>query len=249
MKTKPTTLVILVLFVLLHLLGISIQAQTWTVPIYGCIQGRSSTAVINNPAILVRTGEPALDADIQDDITELNNLFKVNVPVYFPNDRLESAFFTAYKFPELIIKDDGDPRQAFTGSVFISISFLKREWRENRGNLMSVPGILGHEYAHAMQFNKKFPYGGKWKELHADFLAGWFVAHRTRFRLTDPEVSFRSFYKKGDIGFFARDPHGTSEERVLAMSAGYNFNFWANNGSAEHAYMEGLRYIQHLGAR
>jgi hypothetical protein len=111
-----------------------------------------------------------------------------------------------------------------------------------------MPAIVAHEYAHIAQFKYKFPWTeGKWPELHADFLAGWFIAHRERFPLpNDAYQAAASLYYKGDYDFNDRDHHGTPEERLKAFRAGYEFNLRSNVPSGALAYQAGINYIRSL---
>jgi hypothetical protein len=63
--------------------------------------------------------------------------------------------------------------------------------------------------------------------LQADFLAGWYLGNRSRsngYQLTeqDLESALRSFYESGDYEFTNAQHHGTPEQRVAAVSAGYS---------------------------
>ena len=158
--------------------GILLRQRIYT---YGCLSVASPSTEANGRRVFVRTGWDALDLSLLHDITELNRQFGVFVPVYFEatdDPRDKNAYFTNQKFPELLRADGGDLNMAITGSVFITSSLLKDEF--NSGGY-SVPAILGHEFAHAMQYQNNFPFSGKWQELHADYLAGWFTGHRQRF--------------------------------------------------------------------
>lgn len=236
-----------------QILSFNVQAQTWTVPIYGCLQGRnSSQAVINKKDVLVKTNTSLSNDDLVFIITELERLFSVTVPVYFPNDNLNNAFFTPYKFIELVKEDGGDIEESLTGTIFISEGLLRKESKENYGSFESVPAVMAHEYAHAKQYKNNFPYKATlWRELHADFMAGWFTAHLCRCGiLHDPRPSFTSFYNKGtDQGFFDLGHHGTKDQRVAAMYAGYMSNFQLNDASGTNAYNAGLQYVKNLGAK
>jgi len=244
MKLKSLVLTTAMTISVLTMLAVESHAQTWRVRLYGCIQAGSTDAEINLRDFLVSTRNPDLDADIYDDVVQLDRMFGVRVSVYFPNDGLIRAHFTPENNRELILRDDGDPDASMTGTILISLGLLEREFNEN-GNLMSVPAILAHEYAHAMQYANRFPLGeGVRKELHADFMAGWYIAHRCRCRLQDPEVAFRSIFRKGDnLGFYDPKHHGTSQQRLQAMLAGYRYNFQTNEPSAWDAYNYALRWV------
>jgi hypothetical protein len=227
------------------LLTVSAQGQTWRPHLYGCLEREKDYAEVNLRDYLVNTGNPSLDAAVSDDITQLDRLFGVRVSVYFPNDGLTDARFTPETNRELILRDDGNPDVPRTGTVLISRGFLEKEFRETNCTMMSLPAVLAHEFAHAMQHANSFPYGkGVRRELHADFMAGWYVAHRSRCRVQDPVAAFASFYNKGtNLGFFDPDNHGTSEQRATMMAAGYVYNIQTNDSSAGDAYNYALRIV------
>jgi hypothetical protein len=230
---------------IVSLLTVSAQGQTWRPRLYGCLEGEKDYAEINLRDYLVKTSNPSLNAAVEDDITQLDRLFGVRVSVYFPNDGLQDARFTPETNDELILRDDGDRRVQRTGTVLISLGFLEKEYWETNCSMMSLPAVLAHEFAHAMQHANSFPYGkGVRRELHADFMAGWYVAHRSRCRPQDPLAAFASFYRKGtNLGFFDPNHHGTSQDRATMMAAGYAYNIQTNDGSAFDAYNFGLRIV------
>jgi hypothetical protein len=231
--------------VLFQVLAATAYGQIWRVRLEGCLQGNRATADINLKDYLVRTRNPALDEGISEDIDQLDQIFGVRIAVYFPNDGMMDASFTPQQSTELILRDDVPASVRLTGSIFISLGLLQKEFTEANGSWMAVPAILSHEAAHAMQHANNFPYqNGIRKELHADFMAGWYIAHRCRCGRQDPKIAFESFYRKGDsLGFFDPNHHGTSEERVAMMLAGYNYNYQTNESSARDAYDYALRIV------
>src|SRR5258706_3673380 len=159
MKLRTRMIAVFMLLSFLTPLTVRAQVQTWRVRLYGCIQAGSTDAEINLRDHLVNTRNPSLDAAIKDDVVQLDEMFGVRVSVYFPNDGLIEARFTPEQSRELILRDDGNPNARMTGSVLISLGFLEEEFRENNGSQMSVPAIIAHEYAHAMQYANGFPFG------------------------------------------------------------------------------------------
>lgn len=241
--------------VLLHALTISAAAQggrgitvRQRITTYGCLSGSSASTESRDMEVFVRTGWQTLDTSLYWDIGELNKQFGVAVPVYFIKsaDGEKNAFFTGQKFPELIRADGGDPSQIVTGSVFITSGLLKNEFRSGG---YAIPAILGHEFAHAMQHANRFSYAGKWQELHADYLAGWFTAHRQRVLPQDANQALKSFFDKGDYDFFDEGHHGTPQERAAAFYEGYMLNMRFGVGLGGLAYNHGLNYVRALGAR
>jgi hypothetical protein len=245
MKFSARIFATVIMLVSLKLLAISAQAQTWTPRLYGCIEGGQSYAEVNLRDYLVQTPNPSLNAAIYEDVVQLDNLFGVRVSVYFPNDDLTEARFTPEKNRELILRDDGNPDAYHTGSILISRGFIEREFQETNGSKIAMSAVVSHEFAHAMQYKNSFPYGeGVRRELHADFMAGWYVAQRCRCGGEDPEAAFWSFLRKGDNrGFFDPKHHGTGQERAAMMAAGYAYNIQANDDSAVNAYNAGLRIV------
>lgn len=145
---------------------ITAQGQEWRVPIYGCAKGgNASMATVPYEGVSVNMGWKPLDALIVRDIAELQRQFGVTVPVYFLRDNLQDAFFTPKVFPDLIRDDHDDPEIERTGTVFVSMGLLNDVFLGANGSTVSVPAILAHEFAHAMQFDNNFPYHGKWREF------------------------------------------------------------------------------------
>jgi hypothetical protein len=113
-----------------------------------------------------------------------------------------------------------------------------------------IPTILAHEFAHILQFKNQFPKlpTAKWQELHADFMAGWFTGHRSRYR---PHVAMNSLiaiFNVGDFAFNHPGHHGTPQERVAAFDAGYRLNVQGNVSSSATAFSQGLAFIRASGA-
>lgn len=237
---------IIICITLLALISLPLSAgQAVRVRTYGCLVGNSTSATILPGTVFLQTNSQALNNAMVEDIGVLDSAFGVNVSVYFLNDGKENAFFTPIKFDDLIRRDGGDPASYMTGSVFFGFALLNKEFRETNGNMMSVPAILAHEFAHAMQYKNDFPYEGKLCELHADFLAGWYVGHRARYRPTNAMQAFLNFFSKGDYDFFGPGHHGTPQERAAAFKAGYDLNRMRNVSSAVAAYRSGLQYVVH----
>jgi hypothetical protein len=247
--TTVATLVLLHVFAAAALAraggGITVRQRITT---YGCLAASSASTASRSMEVFVKTGWQTLDTSLYWDIGELNRQFGVSVPVYFikTSDDEKNAFFTGQKFPDLIRAEGADPSMSVTGSVFITSGLLKNEFRSGG---YAIPAILGHEYAHAMQYANRFAYSGKWQELHADYLAGWFTAHRQRHLPQDADQALKSFFDKGDFDFFEEGHHGTPQERANAFYAGYLLNMRAGVASGGIAYNNGINYVRASGGR
>lgn len=95
---------------------------------------------------------------------------------------------------------------------------------------MIVISICAHEFGHIHCYQNgyyktlaKLDRTARPVELHADFLAGTFLAARkAEFPNLDIQAVGRAFRDLGDTAFDSPSHHGTSEERVAAITAGYN---------------------------
>jgi hypothetical protein len=190
-----------------------------------------------------------IDEALLEDGDELSRLLKVYPAMFYLRERGgPNALADSTIYPDLFRQERRTSTCCPDGTVFIGLALLRNEWRATFGTSLSMPAIVAHEYAHIAQFKYKFPWTeGKWPELHADFLAGWFIAHRERFPLpNDAYQAAASLYYKGDYDFNDRDHHGTPEERLKAFRAGYEFNLRSNVPSGALAYQAGINYIRSL---
>ncbi len=155
--------------------------------------------------------------------------------------------------------DDGEAPNAwatqasvFPGTVH-TVLFGQRyyeTWINYDPSGVSVLAVIAHEFGHIMQFNSGLYQriqGGlstsKRIELHADYMAGYYVGLLKRRNPT------ASFWKAGDkfrqIGTYDdKNPnfHGTPEERVAASQQGFSVGFYDGRG-AKIAFDLGVSYV------
>lgn len=182
------------------------------------------------------TGNGHLDRAL---IAELRNIMKV-MPVS----------------PGFRIIDDIDGPNAFAidrtlisgtrGTALFGINLITEEIGPNRGGY-AIAGIAAHECAHIHQFFSphvhrllKGQRTGVAFELHADFLAGYYMASKHG---SDRNLSIfaRSLYEKGDFDFNDVNHHGTPDQRVHAMESGFRS---AHRGdSFEYAVQSGIDHV------
>jgi hypothetical protein len=175
---------------------------------------------------------------VRADCAELRKQFGVRAPLYFIEEEIA---------PNAVAIDYPLDKRYPDGTVLYGKKLLEREYSKGR---FGIPTTIAHEFAHIMQYKRKFPaMTTKWQELHADFLAGWFTAHRSRFwpDNADPRVSAKSVYDSGDYQFNNPQHHGTREERFRAFREGYRLNE-QDIADAAYVYTKGLQYIQSQGA-
>ncbi|HNP84039.1 MAG TPA: hypothetical protein PKN47_21440 [Nitrospira sp.] len=131
------------------------------------------------------------------------------------------------------------------GTVLFGIKLITSELVAKHGGY-AVAGIAAHECAHVYQFFSNVGQqlvqqrSAKRMELHADFLAGFYLGTDK----TDEKkirVFARSLYGKGDFDFNNPAHHGTPDERVNAMMRGYELAL--SGRSFEDASREGVNYV------
>jgi hypothetical protein len=115
-----------------------------------------------------------------------------------------------------------------------TVLFGRRLYERTRSmdiNGMTTIAVCAHEFGHIAQFSlglrepleRRHP-TVKLVELHADFMAGYFIADRKReFPELDIQGAGAMFDDLGDTDFGEKTHHGTSAERVGAIEAGYAF--------------------------
>jgi hypothetical protein len=111
-----------------------------------------------------------------------------------------------------------------------------------------VKAILAHEFAHAVQYHaglQNIWTGGKKIELHADFLAGYYMGRNGLIAKGKLTSFSEEFYELGDYEFYLEDHHGTPEERRCSFLEGYRvavkYNF-----NLQQAFNCGVDYIKLL---
>ena len=99
---------------------------------------------------------------------------------------------------------------------------------------------MAHEFGHLAQYKQGFRESGKRPELHADFMAGWYLSLRGRYAWTNLMPTLKLFYELGDYQFNSPTHHGTPDERLAAARAG----FASNATSAAQAYALGWQFVK-----
>lgn len=195
------------------------------------------------------TGSNSLDAGIQIDILELQKVFGVAAKMFLLQETNGANAFALNRPVPQVLQQFQMPAQASPdGMVFFGLKLMRAEYSSEFGTGYAIPSIIGHEYAHVLQYKLGFPLRGKWQELHADYLAGWYTAHRSRYVPQNIAESMLSFFKKGDYDFNSQGHHGTPQERQEAFVAGVNLNLRSNVSSGRVAYEQGIKYLQQRGA-
>ncbi|MFT4553877.1 MAG: hypothetical protein ACI9S8_002520 [Chlamydiales bacterium] len=162
-------------------------------------------------------------------IGKFTGVFSVDQKFLGEADLISKAFGVT---PNLLIMNDFSIPNAIAspldtaigrrGTVYFGLSLLLDElWSMTKGEI-AVAGILAHEFAHILQFKKGWVSGAVNRELHADYLAGWYLGQRSYHGPLDITGFANSLFQRGDYNFGDPQHHGTPAARRTAMVAGFN---------------------------
>lgn len=131
------------------------------------------------------------------------------------------------------------------GSVVFGLNLLFEELTRSWWGA-AVVGIMAHEWAHIRQQNMGLAAATPVKELHADYMAGWYLGMKERagnLGRTPLSGLANSLFSKGDYQFNNPDHHGTPRQRVSAMTAGFDLVRSHYIQDIGRTYDAGLRYL------
>jgi hypothetical protein len=182
----------------------------------------------------------------------LRQVFGVNPNIFFMDDE-DSP--NAYALP--IDTLDNYYKTVTFGKTLVWEHHLKEGFKN-----VGLSIVMAHEWGHVLQFKLEpdLPKTGKSKELHADFLAGFYLSRKQAalpgwVSWPDVQNCARTLFDIGDYSFNSPQHHGTPEERFIAFSAGYTLAFdELNEGnitqiadlSAKRACSKGVSFITRL---
>ncbi|HKQ03981.1 MAG TPA: hypothetical protein VJ464_02535 [Blastocatellia bacterium] len=212
-----------------HLFGCGLLLLIMVAGFGGEAKGQCLQGAANVSRIMKTTGDPRLDTLLNQEGNLIYSVFGVN--------------------PNMFLFDDGEAPNAFasptstlngyTGTVYLGTGLLRTElWSMNKGGF-AVAGVMAHEFAHILQIAMQSRLPGKLRELHADFMAGYYLARKSYIAPTNIRAFAQSLFEKGDYDFWSPSHHGTPQERVGAMLAGYR----SGNLAVRDAYYTGERWL------
>ena len=188
-----------------------------------CLSGSS----VSSSRLFKTTGNMDLDTRFNQEASMIYSVFGVNPNIFIFDDGRSP---NAYASQEITL-------QGYTGTVYFGGTLLQSElWNMNKGGY-AVAGIMAHEFAHILQIKWDSRMSGRARELHADYLAGYYLGRKSYFVPTNIRAFANSLFEKGDYAFWSRAHHGTPQERVNAMLAG----FQSANADLLTAYRYGER--------
>jgi hypothetical protein len=211
--------------------------------------GNATVSLFDRSKHVRTTGNPALDRALDASIKRLADLFG-QVPAF--------GFYQEGDHPDI------NPMNAFAthertditgtwGTIGFGSDLFHREMTQFDRNGSTVVAIVAHEFAHIWAMKAGIIdkiYAGektvKRGELHADFLAGFYLGTRKR---AAPSISLQAagdlFHRLGDDYVDEHNHHGTSKERVAAAEEGFKVSY-VQNRDANYAFVAGLEYVSSL---
>jgi hypothetical protein len=111
------------------------------------------------------------------------------------------------------------------GYIYYDANFLNA--MASRNGVLAANLLVAHEFGHNIQTGLNlFSSGGKYKELQADCLAGFYAGFQIRQGLLEQSAiagAFRNACESGDPSFspwWVQGQHGTCNERMTALDGG-----------------------------
>jgi hypothetical protein len=195
------------------------------------------------------TGNRTLDLALDASIKRLSDLFG-QTPAF--------GFYKEEDHPELSAMNafatvEGTDIAGTWGTIGFGTTLFQTEMGKYDPYGSTIIAVIAHEFGHiwAMRAGMmdKLNEGQKTvkrSELHADFLAGYFLGTRKR---AAPNISLHAagelFHRIGDDNINSPNHHGTPKERVAAAEEGFKISY-VQNRDPQHAFAAGLEYIKNL---
>lgn len=160
-----------------------------------------------------------------------------NLDYFLTNEYNKLVYCFGVKPNSFYILEDGSPN-AFAsstisnnslpdGTVVLGLKLTNTECNSSQsGTCVAMAVVMAHEFAHILDFKNHFVSGQpKTKELFADYMAGVYLHTRElTYTFTDIREAANSIFTKGDTDFNSPQHHGTPNERMNALLAGYEFS-------------------------
>lgn len=191
-----------------------------------------SNTVRNGMHIEETTGNQDLDKILFEQKKSLESVFPVNVELHFGVERSQAG--NAYFSPSC--------QSIYCNGEIVLGRFLMGELAKRSDSYLRLVSVFAHEYGHAMQHKYGWSGNGKWRELHADYLAGYYMGLCRLSSESEILSIFTEFASRGDFEFNSPSHHGTPEERSCAFIEGYKTAFIPNT-NIYNAYSKGKNYV------
>jgi hypothetical protein len=193
----------------------------------GCFLTSGSDDFLDKLKLLSSSGDKEVDQVCSAAEQELRREFRVAPDTwYFDDVEGRNAFATWFvrRRPGVLSRLNSKD-----GTVCLGTRLVRQVTRRdelNRRWKTRLTAIIAHEWAHIVQFSRGYRNAGKSVELHADFLAGWFLGRtsgaRTGFKDQERGEAMIRFFGLGDYEIYHPEHHGTPKERAFVIADGFD---------------------------
>ena len=192
--------------------------------------------------LLTGTGDPSIDRALVQELQAQSRFFGVRPAFYVYSGWVQNAMATSEVFEDTPDTD---------GTVLYQLDLLTQHLRSAHYGGSIVAGVIAHEFAHIMQFSDPALYNRlskahstvKFLELHADFMAGYYMGTKFSDRPRDLETLSRKIFELGDNNFNNVGHHGTPQERHVALRAGFRYYATNPHSGVQNALREGEAFV------
>jgi hypothetical protein len=206
----------------------------------------SKAGLFNKSKHIRTTGDAALDRALDAAIKHVSDLFR-EVPAF--------GFYQEHDHPEFTAMNafatsEGTDIPGTWGTIGFGMDLFTSELSNYDKAGSTIIAIIAHEFGHIWAMHRgvmeQLTSGqptNKRSELHADFLAGYFIGTRKRVSpsLTLAAVS-NLFERIGDNQVNSHYHHGTPKERLAAAEEGFR-TAYQNNKDANFAFSAATEYV------
>lgn len=193
---------------------------------------------LHNIHTMASSGNRNLDRALIAELRRIISIIPVDPGFRYITDNPPNAFATV----ESMVRGT-------RGTVLLGVNLVREEIESSNYGGVAVAGICAHECAHIYQFFSGYARQlsgntAKFVELHADFLAGYYMGVRRQFAIDRIAVFARSLFYKGDYNYNNPHHHGTPEARFEALRGGYEVG--SNGVAFETAAAAGADFVLRL---
>lgn len=220
--------------IVLMFLAMPLSAQEAEGGKVNCIRRGLSAAQFGKEVLSTTTGVAPLDHFITDQSVKLMTMFRVVPELYYI---MEGEIDNAIASPETTTPFS-------KGTVLLGRELLLSQMAASDRGFPAIVGILAHEFAHILQFTSEGAIGSSAEiELHADFLAGYYLGRQGFMLPEEVDVFAHSLFTFGDDPEVLQEPdHGSGDQRVAAMLSGYHHHTLP----LREAYQQGIDRAREL---
>ena len=200
--------------------GVRVAAGAAEKRFEGCfLRAMPSGEFLEGVTLVPSSSDKEADAVCRTAESDLRRLFGVSAELGFFDDGKEPNAFATPLRRRGVVGTDGT---VLLGLRLVAITArrneLNRRWKQR------LTAIVAHEWAHILQHVRQYRTASyKAAELHADYLAGWFLGRTTPpagGQAAKDEAMYRFFFL-GDTEYTNPTHHGTPMERVSAITSGF----------------------------